>query len=371
MSAALARGRGDPSTARDIETMIRRRLRRRNLRHGAAGLGVFVVGLAVPMLLDSHFYLNMLVQAVFLAIFAVSIGFLFRQLGRVSFGHAAFYGLSGYTTALSMSRWELNPALTLLLAIAAPTLFAFFVALLILRVSGVPFAMLTLAFGQSLYILSTRLRDLTGGFDGVSVRYPPSFLGLSRAQIANPSTFWYVAWGVLALVLLGVWLLSISRFGRLLIAIRENEERVRFVGYRTYMPRVIGFTVSGTVAGVAGALFALKQGFVSPEMLFWTTSGEGLIVAILGGTASMAGPVAGALVIQMGETLLLARFEYWRSILGVLVILVIFFAQGGLVGIVQRVTGRRGSSGLGAQTDTSSGRPRSRRHVRDCGPARL
>lgn len=337
-----------------IERRILDRLRRRNRFHATMGVGVFAVGLAVPLLIDNHFYLNMLVQAVFLAIFAVSIGFVFRQLGRVSFGHAGFYGLSGYTTALAMTRWELSPGATLLLAIVAPTLFAFVVGLLILRVSGVPFAMLTLAFGQSLYLLSTRLRSLTGGFDGVSVRYPESFFGLSRAQIADPTLFWYVAWAVLGLVLLSVWWLSVSRFGRLLIAIRENEERARFVGYRTYMPRVIGFTVSGAVAGVAGAMFALKQGFVSPEMLFWTTAGEGLIVAILGGTASMAGPVAGAFVIQVGETFLLGKFEYWRSILGVLVILIIFFAQGGLVGIVQRLLAREPDT-LGQQTDAEPG----------------
>lgn len=320
-----------------VEQQLRRGWRTKNLRHLIIGSIVMLLGLAVPRFIDDFFYLNVLVQATFLAIFAVGIGFLFRQLGRVSFGHAAFYGLSAYFVALGFSRWELDPLLTLLGAVLVSTVLAFVVGMLIMRVSGVAFAMLTLAFGQSLYLLSTRLRDLTGGFDGISVRYPETVFGLTRGQLADPKVFWYVAWGGLAVVLLLVWSLHISRFGRLLLAIKDNEERARFCGYRTYLPSVVGFTVSGAIAGIAGALFALKQGFVSPETLFWTMSGEGLIVAILGGTASMAGPVVGAFVLQVGRTFLLGHFEYWRSILGILLIVVIFFAPGGLVGVVERL----------------------------------
>jgi branched-chain amino acid transport system permease protein len=178
------------------------------------------------------------------------------------------------------------------------------------------------------------VRDVTGGFDGIAVTYPSfdaTFLGLTQAELGAPDTFWPLAWTVIVLVVFGLWLVGRSRFGIVLEAIRENEERARFSGYNTYFPRLAAFTISGFCASLAGVLFALKASFVAPDTLSFAIAGDSLIAAIVGGVTTVIGPVVGAIlyVFAQGE---FAEGGNLQLYTGVALIVAIAFLPGGITG---------------------------------------
>jgi branched-chain amino acid transport system permease protein len=312
------------------------------LRYAGPGTVILLalIGFGLPAVLVSDFYLSLAVDAVVLGLYAVAIGFLVRQCGLVSFGHGGFFGGGAYLVTIALSSWNLQPAASVLAAVAGATLLAGLIGMLIVRVPGVSFAMLTLALSQGIYVLTTKARGFTGGFDGIPLRFPGTLLGHSRGELADAATFWPYAWGALVLALVLLALVSRSHFGRLLVAIRENEERARFCGYGTYWPRVGAFALSGGVAGLAGVLFALHRDFVSPELLYWTASGNSLVMALLGGTALLAGPVVGAAVFVFGRDAVSTVTERWQMLIGLALIVVIVFSPEGLTGAARLAAAR-------------------------------
>jgi branched-chain amino acid transport system permease protein len=301
------------------------------------------LGIAVALGVRSATLLSLLTQAAIYALFAVGVGLLLRQNGMVSFGHALFFGAAGYVVAILL-RVKAAPAETaVLLAVLGSTAFAFLIGLVIVRVPGIAFGMLTLAIGQMAYLGASRSRGLTGGADGISVEWPSALFGLPTATLLQPWAMLLLAWSVLVLVLLMLALLLRGRFGAITEATRDNEERARFIGIRTLLPRAAVYALSAGIASLAGVLAALNTGFVSPESLHWSLSGVALMMVVVGGTRALWGPALGAAVYFLAKDLLGDHAQHWMGIFGVALIVVIVFAPAGLSGLLLRLA--RGGPG--------------------------
>lgn len=313
-------------------------------RPGAGAVGsigvIALAGFFIPLVVQERHYLTLAVDMAILAILATGVGFLARQCGLISFGHAAFYGGSAYLVAVLLDKTSISPTLAVLLAVVGSTALAAVIGSLIVRVSGISFGILTLAFGQLIYVVVLQNRSVTGGNDGVPLRFDGTVAGLDQGWFEDGAMIWTMVWTVLIVLLICLWVFSRSRFGRLLVAIRENEERARFSGFSTYWPRVVAFTISGFIAGVAGVLMVLSNSFVSPEQLSWHTSGNALIVAILGGVAAITGPALGAFIFLFGQDMLSALTERFYIVVGLAVIGVVVFAPGGIAGIARSIAER-------------------------------
>ncbi|MGB7261615.1 MAG: branched-chain amino acid ABC transporter permease [Albidovulum sp.] len=267
--------------------------------------------------------------------------------GLISFGHAAFFGLGGYVAAVLASHAGAGtPLMTapftvsgtnqmLVIwpaAILASGLAALGIGALSLRTTGVYFIMVTLAFAQMLYYFAVSW-PAYGGEDGLSFYVRNSFPG---ANTFAPLQFFAICAALLAITMGLVALLTQSRFGLALRAAKQNEARVIASGIRPFGVRLTAFVISGMIAGLAGALFADLNRFVSPTMLSWHMSGEIMVFVILGGVGRLAGPVAGAAVFIALEYLLGPVSPHWQALLGMVLILIVLFAPGGLMGLVLR-----------------------------------
>ena len=222
----------------------------------ALAIATVLIAALIAMTVQSELVMTLLTQAVITAILATGVGFLMRQNGVVSFGHAAFYGIAGYTIVLSQRYGLSSPELSIILALIVPTALAFLLGLVIVRIPGF-LSMLTLAVGQAFFEFAMKARQVTGGEDGLSINLPAQIFGMPAAWFQNPHSMFMISWGVLTLIVLGLWCVAESSFGRLTMAIRENEERARFIGYETTLPRVLVLALSAFVVAVAGVLFTL------------------------------------------------------------------------------------------------------------------
>ena len=311
-----------------------------------AGAAALALGFAAPLAIGSGALLSLLAQAAIYAVFALGLGVLLRQNGMVSFGHALYFGAAGYVVAIVVAQQRLPAEAALLLAVAAPMAAAFIVGLVIVRVPGVAFSMLTLAVGQMAYLVASRSRGLTGGADGITIDWPATLFGVPTAWLQKPSTMLIVAWTTLVLLLLAVSLALRGRFGAITEAVRDNEERARFIGIRTLLPRAAVYALSAGVTAIAGTLSALNTGFVSPESLHWSLSGVALMMVVVGGTRVLWGPALGAAVYFLAKDVLGEHAQHWMAIFGTALIVVIVFAPEGLSGVLRRIAfnGRRGAS---------------------------
>lgn len=318
-----------------------RRGRRAMLTGVAVGVVVLLVGLAVPYVVTDAYTMSLVLDAAILSMLALGIGFLARHLGLISLGHTAFFGVAAYVVAIGMTHWDWSPLQSVLVGILAGTLTAVVMGVLVVRASGMGFLMLTLALSQALYQLciQTSARPLTGAHDGLLISPDDpdaTFLGLTQADVINPGLFWPMVWVALAVSAILLWLVGRSRFGVLLEGIRENEERMRFSGYGTFLPRLAAFVVSGAVASVGGALFALNAGYVSPSVLSFTTAGDALIAALIGGFGTLLGPVLGTALFVYAQ----ANFNFGGNLhlfTGMALIFVLVFFPGGITGGLGRL----------------------------------
>lgn len=314
-------------------------------------------GAAAAFGIGSGTLLSLLTQATIYAVFALGVGLLLKQNGMVSFGHALYFGASGYVVALLLQSQAVPAELAIPIAVIGLMLFAFLVGLVIVRVPGVAFGMLTLAVGQMAFLTASRTRGLTGGADGMSVEWPSALFGVPASVLFKPSTMLLVSWTTLVLVLLGLALVLRDRFGAITEAVRDNEERARFIGIRTLVPRAAIYALSAGVTAVAGVLASLNTGFISPESLHWSLSGVALMMVVVGGTRVLWGPALGAAVYFLAKDLLGDHAQHWMAIFGTALIVVIVFAPEGLSGLMQRL-GRRKAAG--SVTAAATARPAAR-----------
>ena len=305
----------------------------------ATALGV---GAVVATAVASGTVLSLLTQATIYAVFAIGVGLLLRQNGMVSFGHALFFGCSGYAVGIILQMQLMSAELAIIATLAGLLLIAFAMGLVMVRVPGVAFGMLTLAIGQMFFLTASRSRGLTGGADGMNIEWPNTLFGVSMSVLTKPGSMFLLCWTTLVLVLLLLSLLLHTRFGSITEAVRDNEERARFVGIRTLLPRAAVYALSALVTGVAGLLSALNTGFVSPENLHWSLSGVALMMVVVGGYKALWGPALGAVVYFLAKDILGDFASHWMAIFGVALITVIVFSPTGIAGILDRVfLGRR------------------------------
>jgi branched-chain amino acid transport system permease protein len=310
----------------------------------ALGALALALGFALPWVVTSKLALSLLAQSMFDGLLATSVGFLILQNGRVSFGQAAFFGLGGYIFGVIVAGKLLSPELALLLAVTVPALVAFMLGLVIARVTGVAHAMLTLAVGQAFYEVVFRWRELAKGDDGMSFDLPARFFGFSARSLQDPAVMLVLAWSILVLALVGVTLFSRSRIGQVTAAIRDNEERARFIGYSTTMPRALVYAIAALLAAVAGVMQAIYNGYIAPQMFHWSLSGAALIMAVVGGAKFIIGPAIGAIVFFYLKEFAGKAAEYWPAIVGSVLVIVTLTMPQGIMGLVSRLfTRKRGS----------------------------
>lgn len=288
--------------------------------------------LAIVPLTGSTYIISSLTEILILSMFALSLGFLMGFPKLVSLGHAAFFGVGAYAAGIVAVRVNENVILTLLVALLLATVFALAIGALSLRSTGIYFLMITLALAQMVYVIAQRWESVTGGTDGLlSIPYPELFGFFTFER----ESFFYLA---LSLAVASYFLLRAvvrSPFGRILVGIGSNEQRMRAIGYSTRGYKLISFVLAGAIAGISGGLWAHYSGLVAPVDLHWSHSAEALIMVIVGGAGTLIGPMLGAALIWLLDNALSPYTERSTMITGVVFILFVFFARNGIVGIAR------------------------------------
>ncbi len=312
-------------------------------RRQAVHLGTLLVLVLLPpvaLALDEPFYVSLASRILIYGLAAASLDLILGFGGMVSFGHAAFFGTGGYvvgilfvhgfegTAFLGVVPGSDSALVAWPLAMLVAGLLALVIGAVSLRTGGVYFIMITLAFAQMLYFFFVSL-EAYGGDDGLSMYGRSRIPGI---DLSADATFYYVCLGLLLLFLgLGRRLVG-SRFGRVILGVRENERRMAALGFPTYRYKLACFVLAGAAAGLAGALIANQTEFVSPSLMHWTRSGEIMVMVILGGMGTLLGPVFGAAALLLLEEVLSTWTEHWMIVLGPVLIFVVLFARRGVYG---------------------------------------
>jgi branched-chain amino acid transport system permease protein len=294
---------------------------------------LFGLGAFAPTHLVSELALRIGAGGLLLGILALSVAFLMSQCGLVALGAASVYGAVGYLFAICMSEWDLSPTAALLLAFVTVVVYSAVLGALIVRTNPLAFMMLTLAAGEMIghSVMLEGLRDYTSGADGLVVTFKGAVFGLTSADFANANQFWPIAWSAAWLLGLAAFAVRRSPFGATLRAIRENEERMRFSGFGTYLPRLAAFVFVNAIAGVCGLLHVLNSGFVSPESLGLGVSTNALVAALIGGVAGSAGPIAGGVLFAVAQDQFGAH-GLTQLLTGIAIVVFIVLLPRGLVG---------------------------------------
>jgi len=306
-------------------------------RIGMWSLLAIAAGFCMVQFITSSSLLGVFTQAVIYAIFALGVGVLLRQNGLVSFGHALFFGAAGYGMGVILALDWMPAEAAIPAVLLAIGVCAFLIGLVIVRVPGIAFGMLTLAIGQMVYLLATRARGITGGSDGMTIQWPATLFGFSQSALLKPATLFLIAWVLMVVVTFVLLCILRTRFGTITEAIRDNEERARFIGITTTVPRAAVYALSAVVTGVAGVLSSLNTGFVSPENLHWSVSAITLLMVVVGGFKKLVGPVIGAIVYFLFKDLLGEHATHSMAFFGAALIAVIVFSPHGIVGALEQL----------------------------------
>ena len=295
------------------------------------------------------YYVDLVMKIMILSVFALSLELLVGQTGLVSFGHAAFFGIGAYVAALlspqsgPASFWLLFPA-----ALGAAGLYALAVGALSLRTRGIYFIMVTLAFAQMAYYVFHDTK-VGGGSDGIYLYFRPEIAigSVQLLDLGQPLVFYFFVFAALVLTFLLLAAAQASRFGRALAGIRVNEQRMRAAGFATYPYKLAAFVVAAILAGVAGFLYALKDGYVNPEILSWHQSGAVLLMVILGGIGSLRGAVFGAIAFvalqefYQSQAIFGSFAKHWQLPLGLTIIAFVALMPKGLIGLGAQLRSRK------------------------------
>ena len=277
------------------------------------------------------YYVELFRRILIFAVAALSLNLILGYGGLVSFGHAAYLGVGAYAVGVLAHHGIHDGYLQWTVAIGASALVAAAIGAVSLRTSGVYFIMITLAFAQMLYYLGISIEEY-GGDDGMRLATVSQFGGV--VDLKSPAQFYYLVLGMLAALLYLAHRLVNSRFGMVIRAAKSNEARARALGFSPYPYRLAAFVIAGAICGLAGALLVNHTGYLTPGFMHWTRSGEILVMVILGGMGTIAGPLLGALVLLLLEALLSSWTAHWQIVLGPLLVLVVLFARSGLAGLL-------------------------------------
>ena len=288
-------------------------------------------------------YDGLAIEMVIFAIFAMGFNILLGYTGILSFGHAAFFGLAGYAMGLILIHLKIPILLGMLFGVVLSTVTAILIGLLIIRKTGIYFAMLTIAFGQMFFFIASRWKDFTGGEDGLT-NIPRDVIGipgLFSIPIIEPLQFYYFVSVIFIIAAVVKYRLIHSHFGQVLKAIRENETRARMVGYNVQRYKLASFIISAIFAAVAGTLYGLFLNYMFPQTLDWIRSGDVVIMALVGGMGTFFGPIIGAGVIVALRVLIsiYAKIEgtvFWQFFMGIIFLTFVLFFPRGIWGFFEK-----------------------------------
>ena len=330
---------------------------RRRVRAGMAAVAVLALVPVFEGILYSGGVVSLLITVLIWALFAMSLDVVLGYAGLISLGHALFYGLGAYATLLTLLYVSPSAFVALGVAVVVTAAAAWVVGHLAIRVSGVYFVMITLAFAEIVRQVAVRA-DVTGGssglfgapeplygIGGVGIRFDEVLVGVEPLTFTGDALFYYFALAVVVASYLGIRRMMAAPFGTVLQAIRESELRARFVGYDIRSVKRRAFVVSSTFAGLSGALFALYNGFVAPDLLNWINSGNAIIMVVLGGSGTLYGPMLGAAAFTLVERQLSTVLPWWRLLLGTLFVAVVLVLPKGLVSLPARLRDLRADVG--------------------------
>src|ERR1700726_4822398 len=301
----------------------------------AVSAGLLAILALLPLytaLSGDTFVTTLFTRVLILAIAAVSLNLIMGYGGMVSFGHAAYLGLGGYSVGILAKEGIGSGFVQWPAAIGVSALFALVVGALSLRTRGVYFIMITLAFAQMVYYVAIGL-DRYGGDDGLTI-YRRSGFGLF--DLNNATLFYYLCFALLLASIYLVARIVNSRFGLVIRGSRSNERRMRAIGFPTFRYKLVCFVIAGALCGLSGALLANHTNFISPAMMFWTRSGDLMVLVVLGGLATPFGPLIGTVTYLLLEEALSRITEYPGLFLGPTLLLVAIFLHGGIAGLFER-----------------------------------
>ena len=307
------------------------------------------IALGVGLILIPHifgiYYTNFFIAFAIMAVFAESLNIELGYTLLLNFGHAMFFGMGGYGAALALTH---IPGMPLLGAVGAGMLLAALLALilcpLIVRVSGIAFAMLHVAFASLLYMLCLKLRAITGGEDGIGGFPIPPFNipGIVSINMKDPVHFYYFAIVVLGISLWLMWYLTKTPFGQIMVGIRDNPKRIDYLGFMVPQSKGLVYIIGGAFAGVAGAVFALFQNLISVDALSVINSFTPFLMGMVGGLGSFVGPIIGAAFFQVVEEVARHYTERVELVVGLMIVLVVLFAPGGFIGLYRTLKAKWG-----------------------------
>jgi branched-chain amino acid transport system permease protein len=318
-------------------------------------VGLLLIALALlpvySQLAGDRFALTLFTRIIILALSAVSLNFILGFGGMMSFGHAVYLGIGGYAVGMLAKEGIYSGFIQWPVAIGASALFALVIGALSLRTRGVYFIMITLAFAQMAYYIVSGIARY-GGDDGLTIYKRSQFF--EPLNLSDKVQFYYVCLAILFAAIYLVWRLVNSRFGMVLQGSRSNDLRMRAIGFSTYRYKLTAFVIAGVLCGLSGALLANQADFISPSTMYWTRSGDLIIMVVLGGMGTVVGPVMGAIALLVLEEMLpiMIKFagtpfvgdaaagrasEYWMIVLGPMLLLVVLFARGGIDGLLDLI----------------------------------
>jgi branched-chain amino acid transport system permease protein len=313
-------------------------------------IGVLIlVGILMPAILKQY-HLNMLTEIIIFALFAVSYNLLLGYAGLLSFGHAMFFGLGAFMTAVAIIH---IPGLALwnavLIGIAINIIAGFVIGGLLLRHKGSYFALLTLAFNALFYAVATKWHSVTGGDDGLSITRPDLTLGFTSVPMNSLTNFYYLTLIIIGAAIFFCWYFTKTAMGKTVLLMRENEDRMKFLGYNTNTSRLILFTFTGTLAGLAGVFYTLHFQFVSISAISIDMTTAVLLMAFVGGTKTFWGPILGAFVYIILQNYLSNITDRWPLFMGFIFVFMVLFIPGGLsemiMNLKQRLFGKKDNNG--------------------------
>ena len=302
-------------------------------------VGVWALLAALPALpFMSKFYLLLAFDALLFGAIAMSLDLLIGYTGLVSFGHAAFFGLGAYASAVLLERGVVSLWACLLVAVLVVGLYALVVSYFSTARRGIYFALLTLIFAEVVYTFF-RYTQTFGGSDGIQGVPPPRLVG--SFAIDTPMRNYYLVLVYLGLAYLACRVLVTSHFGKVLVAIRENEDRARFLGYNVQRYKMAVCMISALLTGLGGALYPGRSAFATPDLMLWTVSGEFIIMVMIGGLGTLAGPVVGGAFFVLLQEKVSSYVDWYFIVIGLVLVFIVLFMPKGLLGIRELLGGRR------------------------------
>jgi branched-chain amino acid transport system permease protein len=303
----------------------------------AVGLLAILAMLVYPFLV-ADYPRALLAEIYIFAIFAMSLDLLLGFTGLMSLGHAAFFGLGAYAVAILGTLFGVNAWLGLAAGVAIAAAGAALIGFFCVRTSGIPFLMLTLAFSQLVFSVALKWRDVTGGSDGMAIAEKPALFGF---ELSDSLAMYFMTLVFFLLSYWGLRRLLNAPLGHVFVGIRENEPRMLAIGYPTRAYKLLSFTIAGAFAGLAGGLYAIFNSFISPDAIYWTSSGDILIMTMLGGAGTLIGPAIGAGVFLLMKNVVSSYSEHWLAIIGIIFISCVMFFPGGIWGTLRQIRLRR------------------------------